>query len=254
MSLFTASERPVITVMVNAKTEKRALELIAAAKDSGADAFGIQMDTMPRSERTVHTVDHILKACGGKPLYICNYAWSQNQGVPDETLAQEQLQAAESGAALIDLPSDMFHHMPHQMTCDPSAVDRQMDLIRKIHEKGSEALISAHTGCFCDPQEVLRLARMQRDRGADICKIVVWANSDDELEQCFQTELLLRHAFRWRHLFLCGGKTAKTHRIIGPLMGSCLFLCVVEQDDVSAKSQPLLSEAYAVMRSAHLVP
>ena len=250
MSIFTTADKPVITVMVNARTEQRAIDLIRMSMDQGADAFGIQMDRMLRSERTKDTVKHLVDACEGKPLYLTNYAGDQNKGLSYEQLAQELIEAADDGAALIDIPADFYRSMPHQVAYQEDVVDRQIELIRQIHQHGAEVLMSSHTYCFLNTQEVMKIAEAHRYRGADISKIVIWANSEEELYMNMATELELRRSFRMRHLFLSANTMARPHRVIGPLMGSCMYLTIYEKDDVAAQCQPLLRDAFQILNAA----
>lgn len=250
MSLFTTANKPVITVMVDGRTEKRVLELIRLTLEAGgADAFGLQMDGLLREEHTPESISRIVRACEGKPLYVTNYAGNQNAGLPDEQLCDELLEAIDCGAALADIPADFFHHVPHQITYDEAAVEKQMEVIRKVHQHGGEALMSTHSFCFHNTAEVLRIADAHRYRGADISKIVISANSEEEEFMNYQTELELRRSFRMRHLFLSAGACVKQHRLIGPILGSSLFLTVYERDEYAAKSQPLLKDAFHVLKA-----
>ncbi|MBO5198686.1 MAG: hypothetical protein J6B85_09265 [Lachnospiraceae bacterium] len=48
------------------------------------------------------------------------------------------------------------------------------------------------------------------------------------------------------YLFLSGGE-CHLHRMIGPMLGCCMYLCVQEHDELSTKSQPLLHKVKAVL-------
>ena len=56
-----------------------------------------------------------------------------------------------------------------------------MQLADKIHELGCEVLYSVHHIEFLGEKEIIRQAREQVRRGADVVKIVTKANSREEL-------------------------------------------------------------------------
>ena len=63
-------------------------------------------------------------------------------------------------------------------------------------------------------------------RGADVAKIVTEANSEEELNDNLKTSVLLKENLGIPSLFLCNGTHCKKHRILGPVLGSDMFLVV----------------------------
>ena len=66
------------------------------------------------------------------------------------------------------------------MTYDTAAVEKQKVLIDRLHEKGASVLMSSHIFHFVPAEKVLEIALAHQSRGADIAKIVVGAENEDE--------------------------------------------------------------------------
>ena len=79
----------------------------------------------------------------------------------------------------------------------------------------------------------------------DIAKIVTVANSDKESEDAFKTNFLLSDKLNIPFLYLCNGSHCRKHRLLGPLLGSCMYLCL--ENSKTCGPQPTIEEA-KVMR------
>ena len=239
---FLLADRPTVTVMVQARTPKRAVELIGRGLDGGADAFGVQLEQLEREYHTPQVLTELFRAAGGKPIYVTNYRTGMNEGRTDADLTSELLLAADCGATLIDIMGDLYCPNAKQLTDDLEAVDKQMELIGRLHQKGTEVLVSSHTFCFETAERVMAMVAEQHSRGADICKVVTAAGTPTELAEnfCASTELA---RLEYPSLFLCVGEYCGRHRRIAPLLSNSLFLCVTEHDELATPAQPLLKDA-----------
>ncbi len=242
MRKFLKVGRPTFTMMIQAREKSRVTELMEKGKNGGADAFGLQLEQLLPQYRTEKHLREMISAAEGKPVYVTDYRTMLNTGMSDDELTAELLRAASCGAALIDIMGDMYAPTPLQLTDDHVAAERQKTLIRNIHDLGAGVLMSSHTSCFCPEDTVLSMIRKQRSRGADICKVVTSADTRDELYENFRiSERLAR--LPYPSLFLCNGRFCRRHRLFAPFLADGIFLCVAEQDDLSTRSQPLLSDA-----------
>ena len=95
-------------------------------------------------------------------------------------------------------------------------------------------------------EEVLALAEAQLSRGADIAKIVTNAETEAQLIENMEASLLLRREIGKNFLFLCNCAYAAPHRIFGPALGGCMFLCI-ENARKWEGGQPPLRSARAIM-------
>ncbi|MBE6599981.1 MAG: type I 3-dehydroquinate dehydratase [Ruminococcaceae bacterium] len=243
---FIKYGKPLVTCMVQAKTPLDVKILIRNALYDGADAIGFQIEELPKECRDDDTLRAIFDEARGRPVYVTNYRSANNKGDSDDTLCEGLLQMLRNGATLIDVMADCFCPDPLQITYDTEAVKKQKAFIDKIHSLGGEVLMSTHTGKFLPPEEVLAIARAQAERGADIIKIVITSNSEDEELSCLATTELLRRELDRPFLFLAAGTNCSLLRQIGPYLGSSMWLTVQRHDELSTKYQPLCRSIRAI--------
>jgi 3-dehydroquinate dehydratase len=237
---FLDRSHPLLTVMLQCETPAVAIGRIRNANMLGADAYGLQVESLKPEYKNPETYKRIFAEGKGRPFYVTNYRNGSNTGKTDEELAEGLITLAESGAALCDMMGDLFCMAPEQMTRDEAAIKKQMELIDQLHEKGAAVLMSAHVMKFSSAERVLEIALEQKRRGADIIKIVTKADSmEQQLENLRITDLLKRELGA-PFLFLSGGECT-LHRRLGIKLGCCMALCVYEHDARSTATQPLLS-------------
>ena len=70
---FLHQNQPLNTCMIMNNTVKDAIITCRNAVFDGCDAFGIQIDRLPRELRTEENLKAIYKAMGNRPIYITNY-------------------------------------------------------------------------------------------------------------------------------------------------------------------------------------
>lgn len=171
------------------------------------------------------TITELITAMEGRPVYVTNYTKNNvcEYLQSDEELAEEMLMTLECGASLLDIRGDMFGRNEVEITTDNRAVGAQKALISEIHKRGGQVLMSSHVLKYCTPDETLQIALLHQQRGADVAKIVTLANSEEELNDNFETLTLLNKKLEIPSLFLCNGTHCKRHRILGPALGSCMF-------------------------------
>ncbi len=237
---FLNQSKPLLTVMLQCETPETAIGRIRNANGLGADAYGLQVESLKPEFHNPDTYKRIFSEMKDKPCYVTNYRMANNGGKSDEELAQGLITLAESGATLIDVMGDMFCRHPEELTDNKEAIEKQKKLIDKLHNMGAEVLMSSHLYKFVPAERVLEIALEQKRRGADIIKIVTGAdNMKQQLENLRITDLLKRK-LGVPFLFLSSGECS-IHRRLGMKLGCCMSLCVYEHDALSTSSQPLLS-------------
>ena len=239
---FLKFERPLLTAMVQASTPERTLELMDKSFSAGAEAFGILFSLFPAEHRNEETYKKIFAAAHGLPLYVTNYRGRCNEGKSDDVLARELLELAQSGATLCDVMGDLFDPVADEFTSDPTAVKKQIELIDAIHTTGGEVLMSSHTKTTSSAERVLEIALGQEARGADICKIVVKSETQEDEIEYLRILNLLKKELKIPFLFLCGGNHCNILRRVGATLGNCMTLCAYEYDEFATPAQPLLSD------------
>ena len=236
---FLNGRSNLLTVILQCGTPELAIGRIRNANCLGADAYGLQVESLPAEFHRPEVYQRIFKEGGGRPFYVTYYRKKHNADKSDEELARGLLTLAESGATLCDVIGDLFCPHPQELTEDVNAIEKQMKLIDQIHEKGAQVLMSSHVLKFTPAERVLEIALEQKRRGADIIKIVTGAKTMEEQLENLRITRLLKEELGAPFLFLSGGECT-LHRRLGLKLGCCMALCVYEHDAYSTASQPLL--------------
>lgn len=238
---FFNNEKATLTVMVQADNPARIKELMDKAVPAGAEAFGIQFEQMLPEYRTPEVYRDLFSYAKGRPSYVTNYRDKQNGGKSDEELGDELVELAECGADLCDVMGDYFDRQPDEVAVDKNAINKQIRLINRIHEKGAKVLMSSHVMKYTPAERVLEIALEHKRRGADISKIVTGADTMEQQLENLKIINMLKEKLGIPFLFLCNNQ-CKLLRRIGGEIGSCMYLCVYEHDSFSTLTQPLLSD------------
>ncbi len=241
-------KKPIITVMIQARTPERILELMERGISGGADAIGLQLEKLDECFKSEETYRKIFKATHGFPVYVTDYRLEKKPEKDDHDLAKELLSLADFGGDIFDVPTDMFAPCENQVTYNKPAVEKQKELIEKLHAKGKRVLMSSHTGKYMTYDEVKALICEQRLRGADVAKIVSVSKNEREELSAIETSARLAGDGMTDYLFLTSGDFCKTHRRVAPFISGGMFLCVAEYDELATKAQPLLSDVGNLMK------
>ena len=248
---FLNQNRPLITGMIQKSTPESIRALVKNSIYDGADCLGIQLECLQNEYKTEEHLKKIFASCAGHPVYITNYRGHENKVFSDEELAQGLILALSCGATLGDVPASLFDAesgmgVGLELSMKQDAIERQMELIQRIHAMGKEVLISSHVLKFTPAETVLEIAREQQRRGADIVKIVTAANSQEEQMENLRITALLKEELEIPFLFLSGGTHSKIHRMIGAQLGCVTYLAVHEHNERSVPTQPTIKAARAV--------
>jgi len=245
---FLTYEKPLLTCMVQGYTPDRVKELVTLSLAEGAEAFGMQFETMKNEYRSKEIYKELFEFASPYPVYVTNYR--KKRGVADEDksddiYANELIELAECGATLCDVMGDYFDVCEGELTMNEEAIEKQMKLIDELHKRGAEVLMSSHVCKFIPAERVLKIALEHRRRGADICKIVTGASTMEEQIENLRIINLLKENLDIPFLFLCGGSHCRKHRLLGPVLSNSLFLSV--QKGIDGGPQPQMEDAKKVM-------
>ncbi|NMB97568.1 MAG: type I 3-dehydroquinate dehydratase [Clostridiaceae bacterium] len=239
---FLEYEKPLLTAMIQCPTKEAAIAKIKKSIDLGADALGVQLCKLKKEYRNLKDLKEIFDSCEGKPIYITSYRSGESVDYTDEQRAELLLLGLEAGATLCDIMGDMFDSKSHlELTQNPIAIKKQMELIDEIHHLGGEVLISSHTGQNISIEEAMMIAKEHERRGADIIKIVTIADHQRDIPKYIECIQRIISETDKKLLFLTSGKGTLI-RYIGPYFGVCMYLCVAYHDVMDTKEQPVLSK------------
>lgn len=235
---FLEYNKPLLTAMVQERTPDAAIDTIMHSHYEGADAFGIQLECLEKQFRTFADLKRIFDACMGKPIYITSY---RSPDMNDDECMELLLLGCKAGATLCDVMGDTFDPQPHEMTFHEHAIQKQKSVIKQIHDLGGEVLMSTHTHAFLSEETIIQYALAQKERGADIVKIVHFADTMEQLETNINLLFRLKRELQdTKFLFLANGKCCIPLRQLGPSFGVCMYLCVPQYKPGYSKEQPLL--------------
>ena len=237
---FLQYQKPLLCCMIPDDTPDRCIETIMNAHYDGADAFGFQLEGWRPEFLNEETMRRVFKACMGKPIYVTSYRHHSNAGKSDDECAEILFAAIRAGATLVDVMADYYDPQPYEMTCDEEAVAKQKALIARLHEAGAEVLVSSHTHTHLDEETLVKYAKAQRERGADVCKIVNYGFTPAEAETNFKAVLRIKREVDGELLFLANGDCCYALRQMGTTLGVCMWLCVQNYRSDTSKEQPLL--------------
>ncbi|MDD6284768.1 MAG: type I 3-dehydroquinate dehydratase, partial [Firmicutes bacterium] len=218
---FFNYEKATLTVMVQANNPARIKELMDKSLPAGAEAFGIQFEQMLPEYRTTEVYRDLFGYAKGRPLYVTNYRDKQNAEKSDDELGNELVELAECGADLCDMMGDYFDRQLDEVAVDENAINKQIGLINRIHQKGAKVLMSSHVMKYTPAERVLEIALEHQRRGADISKIVVGAENREQEIENLRIINLLKEKLDIPFLFLSGGECRILRRIGGEI-GSCM--------------------------------
>lgn len=242
--MFEKNDAPVFCTQVQEEDPTDAIATVKDAIRRGTDVIGLQMETLAPPYRTEDAIRSIVAAAGAVPVYLTDYrrfdkwgsfSWAEKR--------KELLMGAACGASLIDIPGNMFSEDAFELTFEEDAVARQKELIAQIHEADRKVLISSHVLQFANREEVLKIALEQQSRGADVIKIVTACNTDEELIQTLETTRVLKATLQKPFILVSSGEKGKYQRLIGPHLGSCVWLCAPKYGKHDTIAQPLLETA-----------
>lgn len=247
MGKFLYKNDAIVTVMVQSDEPDGIKALMDKAAHSGAEAFGVQTETLSPEFKTEKVLRGLF-SYKSVPTYVTNYRYGTNAGKSDEALADELVALAEYGAELVDVPGDLYNPTKGELSADKESINLQMKLIERIHSAGAEVLISSHISKFTPAERVLEVAKAHKSRGADISKIVTGAANMAEQIENLRIVNLLKERLGLPFLFLSVGECSILRRVGGEI-GCSMYLCVAEHDKFATPAQPLLSDILAVRRA-----
>ena len=248
---FFEYDKPLLTTMVQADNPNRIKELINKSVPEGAEAFGMQFERMKSKYRTKEVYKDLFSYVKDKPVYVTNYRHALNEGKTDDMLAEELVELADCGADLCDVMGDYFDRQPDELAVDKTAIEKQKELIRKIHNKGAKVLMSSHVLKYIPAERVLEISLEHQTRGADICKIVTGADTMEQQLENLKIINILKENLKIPFLFLCNGECSILRRIGGEI-GCCMYLCVYEYDKLATPQQPLLKDVKIIRDTIEL--
>jgi len=244
---FLGQPLPILSAIMAGQTPQQLIAECRNAHSMGAQAITISLHDLKPEYRNEEALRQIFQSV---PLpfmvyFYRNDAWENRD---DDARQQLLLTAAEAGAAMIDVMGDLYDPSPLEITRNPEAIERQKCLIREIHARGAEVVISSHHPTqAADTRQVLEHLNALAERGADVVKIVTGANSPDELAEAFRTTMTLKRELKVPFIHLTVGTHSRPHRLLCPALGTAICFAVTGYEPRYNMPQPTLSDMRTAM-------
>lgn len=247
-----ARKGPMITAIMGGETPEELIAQVRGAEFDGADGICIDLAYLKPEFRTK---DHFKRIIGSACLPFMFYFYRNDiwkACATDESRQEILLLAAEAGASCIDVMGDLYDPSPRERTYNQDAIARQRELIDKIHERGSEVVMSSHmTSEAVSCEEVLDQLQEFESRNADIVKLVAAANTEEDLLEAIKTTMTLRRTLKKPFIHLVGGKYMRFHRFMGPVLGVSVCFAVHRYDMRWPMMQPTVKAMRTVIDNMH---
>ena len=215
----------------------------AKAASDGADAVAVQLDYLLPEQRTKENYRRIISSAPELPFMFIDYRSDKYYGQDDDARQKFLLETTECGAEIVDVMGDLYDPSPRELTFKPEAVERQRSLIREIHARGAKVVMSSHMREFLTADEIGSHLRAQKERGADLLKIVTLTDTEEQLCEAIRADVRLHRTLGAPFIHLSNGKFSRLHRFLGLKLGLAVtFAAPVETENM----QPLIGQFKAV--------
>lgn len=261
---LSALEAPALAGVVKAKSTTAAIAEIKNCLFDGAAMIDLHLSCLENTD-----TEALTKIIGSSKLpvlalnYNTTYEWG-DAGYTEDTRVESFLRAISAGAAGIDMQGYTFDikskdgffgenkysftkNSPKEVVTDTKTIDKQCELIERVHREGAEVLLSCHPGIAMTADEVVELALFLEERRPDIIKIVTVANNDEEMLESVRAMLILKKELKTPVSYHAAGKAGVLTRILNPVLGGQIAFCNARFHEGSTMEQPDLRTVRAVV-------
>ena len=243
---FLRLQQPYLAAIIAEGTPDETIASILTCEHDGSEAFMVDLAAWDRGRLTREELTRVFR-CSARPMMPLCYRSRHLAAdrIDDEARAALMLLAVDAGAAAIDIMGDLYDPAPRERTRDRQAIEKQKRLADGVHAKGAEVLMSSHAqNESLSAEDILEHLSDFVSRGADIPKIVVRAETEDELLEAFRTTVLLKRKLSVPFVHLCSGRYGRLQRYVAPSLGAALTFGV---RSAVHGPQPLVRDAAAVL-------
>ncbi|MDY3846292.1 MAG: type I 3-dehydroquinate dehydratase [Eubacteriales bacterium] len=247
-------EFPIVSSL-RVRTVDEAIEDIKDSEKQGATGFLLHVELLSPEYRNVESIKKITSSTD-KPMMILNYRTCECND--DDVLNRLKVDSVAAGASAVDIPMNTYDNdcygslkncdlpfvkaHPNEVSMNKQAIEKQKKLISDIHALGGEILMSAHVCVMLKCEEALAVAKEMENRGADIAKIIVSANSMDDVCEIYKTIRVLRRELSIPVLYQSFRLYGKIVRETAWMFGSCMILCHNRYTELSNREKPLIED------------
>ena len=243
MKRLSELEAPALAGVVRERTAAAAIAEMKNCHFDGADLIDLHLSCLENDDS--ETLRRVIGASRLPVLalnYNSKYDWS-GAGYSEEERVESLLRAVRAGAAGADIQGYTFDPAskngfcgedkysftkgnPKEIVTDRAVIEKQCELIGRIHEAGAEVLISCHPGIAMTSLQVVELAAFLEQRKPDIIKIVTIADTEEDAFEAVKAMRVLKREIKTPVSYHAGGARGQITRILNPVLGGKIAFCV----------------------------
>jgi hypothetical protein len=254
MRRLSELQAPALAGVIREETAIKAIAEIKNCFYDGANMIDLHMSCLhDTSVENLRTIIQSTKL----PILALNYNTKYNNSsacLSEEERVDTFFRAIEAGAAGVDIQAYTYHlpsknefcgedkysftkGSPKEIVTDESIIEKQCELIERIHGMGGEVLLSCHPFIPMKSDQVVDLALFLEKRKPDIIKIVTYANTDEDMIESVKTMLELKKAVKTPVSYHAAGPKGKLSRILNPALGGQIAFCIDRYSESSNMEQ-----------------
>ena len=236
---------PLFGLSTTPATPEETIADIRQYEAEGAHGICLHMSKLAPEYWDEETFRKIIASARTVEIYASCYRNNDSKQQTDDERAGMMRMMARAGASIVDVMGDMYDPTPGELTENKEAIEKQKALIAELKLLGVTVLMSSHVLAPRSAEEAFKIAAAQRDRGADIAKIVLKCDTEAELAESRRTNELLRTKLGIPFVHVCSGEMGKkVQRYETLLTGSCMSFVRHDESD----TQPSVAQALAYLR------
>lgn len=240
---FMKNTAPVLTGAVQEETAEAAIRAIKTFALKGAKGIDLHLTRMNDESLTSNSLERIISE-SPLPIFALNYTVT-NSDSEEEKRIELLLRAFEAGASGIDIQGytydfksrDGFNrtessfeypfskYNPKEVVVDEKIIQKQCELIEKVHSKGGEILLSNHIATFMECDDLIELALFLQKRNPDTIKFVTMCDTEYELAETVKAMIKMKKEVPLPVTLICNGKYRMISRILNAMLGGYMVFC-----------------------------
>lgn len=271
--VFFDQKLPVLAGVVRVATAYEATLAIKNFALHGATGIDLHLSCLNKEEKTPEKLKEIFN---NSPLPILALHYRQKLNYVEEPMTEEErieelVNAVKNGAQGIDMQGYSFDrvskggfrkefaHLPHsfikanpkEVVVDPIIIEKQCEVIKKVHEYGGQVLLSNHLETSMTGEQFLDFCKFLELRGPDAIKIVANCNTEEELIEVIKGMILVKKEVKTPTAIFCNGKYRALTRILNTLLGGCIVFVTDTYTPYCNLAQLDLTSIKAIMDNAN---
>lgn len=240
---FIKNQAPVLTGAVQEETADASIRAIKNFALRGAKGIDLHLTRMDEESLKSESLRRIISE-SPLPIFALDYTVTNTEKEENERI-ERLLRAFKAGASGIDMQGysldfksrDVFddnfstselpfvQYKPKEVVVNPKVIEKQCEIIEKIHADGGEVLLSNHIATFMECDDLVELAAFLEKRNPDTLKFVTMCNTEYELGETVKAMLKINREIKTPTTLICNGKYRMISRILNALFGGYMVFC-----------------------------